>query len=100
MPKEEAVAEALGCGNVPDIELRQAPRRPPREIRDLEALVLDIIVSEPGLTRAAIASKLCVDVGRLHRPITNLLHAGQISREGHKERTRYRPALSMSRAPG
>jgi predicted transcriptional regulator len=61
----------------------------------MEVRVLDAIASEPGVTRATIAAKVGVDIAHIQRPITNLLHAGKITREGHKALTRYRATPSL-----
>jgi predicted HTH transcriptional regulator len=65
--------------------------RSPSEVRQLEAKVLTVLRMVPGITRAEIATVLCTTPDAIHRPVTNLLHAGKIVREGHKERTSYVP---------
>jgi DNA-binding IclR family transcriptional regulator len=63
-----------------------------RDVRALEARLLEVLSASPGLTRTEIATRLGVEPPHVHRPVVNLLHAGHIVREGHKERTRYRPS--------
>jgi predicted HTH transcriptional regulator len=63
----------------------------PREVTELEARLFDVLTSTPGLTRSELAAQLGIERERLHRPLTNLLHGRRIVREGHKEKTSYRP---------
>ncbi len=60
-----------------------------REVRVLEVRVLDVLSTSPGLTRAELAERLGVEPPHVHRPVTNLLHAGRVHRTGHKEASRY-----------
>jgi predicted transcriptional regulator len=74
-----------------NVEHTLSPRRtPPHEVRQLEARVLDILTEQPGLTRSEVALRLGVERTRLDRPITNLIHAAKILRDGHKDGTTYR----------
>ncbi len=74
-------------------------RRSPRDMARLEARLLSLLHEWPGLTRAEAALQLGIALAALDRPVTNLLHAGRIRREGHKSRTRYWPDLARSREP-
>ena len=80
-----------------NVEHTLSPRRtPPHEVRQLEAQVLDVLTEQPGLTRSEVALRLGIERARLDRPITNLIHAAKILRDGHKGRTTYRPRWSDS----
>ena len=74
-------------------------RRSPRDMARLEAQLLSLLQEWPGLTRAQAALRLGVPLAAIHRPVTNLLHAGRIRREGHKNSTRYWPDMARSREP-
>ena len=63
--------------------------RSPAEVRHLEGLVLNVVRMVPRSTRAEIATVLGVTPEAIHRPVTNLLHAGKIARQGHMEKTSY-----------
>jgi predicted transcriptional regulator len=63
--------------------------RSPAEVRHLEQLVLTVVRMVPRITRAEIATVLGVTPDAIHRPVTNLLHAGRITRQGHREKTSY-----------
>lgn len=67
-------------------------RRTPREVANLEARILKELIESPGLTRAEISRRIGVDLARIDRLVTNLLHAGKVARDGHKTSTRYWPS--------
>jgi hypothetical protein len=75
---------------MPDLELEPLPssRRSLREVATLEARVLELLTACPWVTRSEVAMHLGVEGSAIRRPITNLLHAGRIRRQGHKIRTR------------
>jgi hypothetical protein len=75
-------------------------RTSPRLIRQLEARVLQILADQPGLTRSEVAQRLGVDRPRLDRPITNLIHAAKILRDGHKDGATYRPRIGDADGSG
>jgi DNA-binding IclR family transcriptional regulator len=63
-----------------------------REVRALEARVLDALTEAPGLTRSELAARLGVEPAHVHRPLTNLLHGYRVRRTGHKDRSAYWPS--------
>jgi predicted transcriptional regulator len=63
--------------------------RTTRDVRILEDRLLTLLRDLPGLTRAEMAPILSVTIQELDRPVTNLLHAGLVRRDGHKGASRY-----------
>lgn len=76
-------------------EPARTSRRPPHEVRVLEKRVLDALRTRPGATRLEIAYRLDCHPVAVGRPITNLLHAAQLRRVGHKEKATYWPADNL-----
>jgi DNA-binding IclR family transcriptional regulator len=60
-----------------------------RHVRILEDRLLSLLRDLPGLTRAEIAATLALTGEELDRPVTLLLQAGLVRREGHCGVSRY-----------
>lgn len=96
---KSAPAMGLDLAATEQSDARSSSRRTPRDVARLETRLLALLREWPGLTRAETAVRLSVPLAALHRPVTNLLHAGRIRRDGHKSRTRYWPDLARSPGP-
>jgi len=71
-------------------------RRPPEEVAQLGARLLDLVRARPGESMVTFATELEMGVRELQRPMSLLKREGRVRSVGQRQQMRYFPAIGKA----